>query len=254
MSELKTETFLKSASAEHRVTLPVWTQIEEMVKDIPGWTPIDQLFALFNLVYFSPVQGDVLEVGSWCGRSSCVIALAAKLSGKGKVYCVDLFPEKDDWQQNADGSYSFKVKVAGENREGYQEQTVWKEPFERDIAPIYRDHGSVFGLFNRKLQKFGLTEYVHAFRGTSQDFFSSPVSRDLKFKLAFIDADHSYAAVTTDIELIKKSVVPGGWICFDDAFSHYDGVNRAIEDHVIQSQDFTLGQQLTRKFFVAKRL
>jgi predicted O-methyltransferase YrrM len=242
------------AHATNMITTPIWNQIEAMTKNVPGWTPLDQLFALFNLVYSSPVKGDVLEVGSWCGRSSAVIALAAKLSGNAKVFCVDLFPEKDDWTQNADGSYSFKVKMGDESRSGYQEQTVWKEPFERDIAPLYRDHGSVFNVFKKTLTQCGVSEIVQPFRGTSQDFFKSAHSENLKLKLAFIDADHSFAAVSTDILLTKKHLAPGGWICFDDAFSHYDGVNRAIEEHVIKSSDFKLCQQLTRKFFVAQKV
>lgn len=50
------------------MTVPVWTQIEEAVKDIPGWSPINQLYSLFTLVTFaSPAEGDILEIGSWCG-------------------------------------------------------------------------------------------------------------------------------------------------------------------------------------------
>jgi hypothetical protein len=48
-------------------------------------------------------------------------------------------------------------------------------------------------------------------------------------------------------------LLPGGWICFDDAFSHYDGVNRAIQDKVINSGRYELCQQMTRKLFVARR-
>ncbi len=43
----------------------------------------------------------------------------------------------------------------------------------------------------------------------------------------------------------------GERLCFDDVFSHYDGVNRAIEDDIITSPDYELCQQMTRKFFVA---
>jgi predicted O-methyltransferase YrrM len=75
---------------------PVWTQIEALVKNIHGWTPIDELYTLYNLVWLSTeLDGDVVEVGSWCGRSAVVLAAAAKAAGSAKVYCVDLFPEKN---------------------------------------------------------------------------------------------------------------------------------------------------------------
>ena len=36
-------------------TVPVIKQIEDAVKDIPGWSPVDQLFTLFNLGGVSPI-------------------------------------------------------------------------------------------------------------------------------------------------------------------------------------------------------
>lgn len=74
-----------------------------------------------------------------------------------------------------------------------------------------------------------------------------------RFRLAFIDGDHSYEAVCADIRNVERVLVPGGWICFDDAFTVYDGVNRAIDDLIINSGDYELCQQMTRKFFVARR-
>lgn len=50
-----------------------------------------------------------------------------------------------------------------------------------------------------------------------------------KCKLAFIDADHSYDAVSADMQHVDEHLV--GWVWFDDAFSGYEGVSRAIQDH-----------------------
>jgi len=52
---------------------------------------------------------------------------------------------------------------------------------------------------------------------------------------------------------MDRYLVPGGWICFDDAFSYYDGVNRAIEDCIINNPGYELCQQMTRKFFIARK-
>ena len=46
---------------------------------------------------------------------------------------------------------------------------------------------------------------------------------------------------------------PGGWLCFDDAFTSYEGVNRAVRERVLQSDAFDLSMQLTRKLFVARK-
>lgn len=231
---------------------PLIQQIEAVAATIPGWTPLDQLFTLYCLsVASAPLGGDIVEIGSWCGRSAAILALAARATSGTRVVAIDLFPAKSDWFENADGSYSFKVKLpqVGEIG-GYQEQTVWKEPFERDIAPIYAKYNSVYDVFVESMAKHGLGDLVTAHRGDSNLLRTQA---GLKARLAFIDGDHSYEAVCTDIRNVEFVLQAGGWICFDDAFSHYDGVNRAIDDLIINSGRYELCQQMTRKLFVARR-
>lgn len=232
---------------------PIATQIENAVKDIPGWSPLDQLLSLFTLAFSSShLQGDILELGSWCGRSAVAIGMAARLTGNTRVHCVDLFPEKNDWFQNADGTYSFAVTVDGRKVGAYGEQTVWPEPYLRDIAPVYERFSGTMEAFNSAISANGLAEWVKAFKGDLQSF-TVRAAGDFALRMAFIDGDHGYAAVAEDISIVERYLVPGGWICFDDAFSSYDGVNEAIQKHVIDSGRYRCCQQLTRKFFVAQR-
>lgn len=232
--------------------MTVFSQMEDLAKDIPGWSPPDQLYTLFSMVLLTAgLEGDVLELGSWCGRSSAALGHAARLSGTTKVYCVDLFPERDDWHQNGDGSYSMTLRIGSEEIRAYHAQTVWKEPFERDIAPLYREHQGILEVFNEKISSHGLTPVVSAHKGTLASFLDTKPEH--RFRLAFIDGDHGYEAVCSDIQLIEKVLVRGGWICFDDAFTSYEGVNRAIKELIIDNPSYELGQQMTRKLFVARK-
>lgn len=236
-----------------RNTRPIIDEIETIVREVPGWSPVDQLYTLFNLAYLTrDVEGDIVEIGSWCGRSTSVLALAARLIGNTRVHSIDLFPEKNDWSQNEDGSYSFRVRLNGRVFGGYQDQKVWKEPFERDIAPIYEKHNSVFEVFQETMSKYALQDLVVPYRGDSSHFRRS-VGRGFRCKLAFIDGDHCYDAVCSDIRNVEGFLSGGGWICFDDAFTYYEGVNRAIEDCILASPAYELCQQMTRKFFVARK-
>jgi predicted O-methyltransferase YrrM len=234
-------------------TKPITTQIEEAVQNIPGWSPIDQLLTLFTLAYTSAdLDGDILELGSWCGRSAVALGMAAKLSSKGKVHCVDLFPEKNDWFKNEDGTYSFAVTIDGRLVGAYEEQTVWAEPYESDIAPVYDRYAGILEAFNASISNNGLSNLVFPVKGDLVSFLKI-APKALKIRLAFIDGDHSYEAVSNDIALIEQSLVQGGWICFDDAFSSYQGVNIAIQKHIIDSGKYEYCQQMTRKLFVARR-
>jgi len=233
-------------------TTPVVARIEEMVRNVPGWSPHDQLVALFNLAYLSDLDGDIIELGSWCGRSATALGLAAKLSGRTTVHAVDLFPERTDWRQNGDGTFSFAVTVNGRTVEAYGAQSVWAEPYHRDIAPIYEHHTGILDVFQDTIARNGLSNVVRPYRGNLQ-MFAESAPADLRCKLAFIDGDHSYEAVAADIATVERFLIPGGWISFDDAFSCYDGVDQAISEQIVDSGRYDRCEQITRKFFVARR-
>lgn len=236
---------------ESELELPITSIIEKLVDQVPGWSPLDQLFALFNLVYLSDVDGDILELGSWCGRSASVLGLAASMTGTHNVYCVDLFPEKSDWHMNSDGTYSFSVVIDGVQVGAYKDQTVWAEPYMKEIAPLYEKYGSIYNIFRKTITDNSLNDIVTPFKGTLKHFVEN-APKNFKCKLAFIDGDHGYNSVCQDIEQIEQFLVPGAWLCFDDAFSCYDGVNKAIIDRVISNPRYERCHQLTRKFFAAR--
>jgi predicted O-methyltransferase YrrM len=231
----------------------ILSKIEEIVQDIPGWSPLDQLHTLFGLAYSTAgIDGDIIEIGSWCGRSASVLGLAAKITGNTVVHCIDLFPQRVDWRRTHNGDAWFETTINGVTFGGYQTQLVWKEPFERDIAPLYEKHEGILELFNATIARNGLQDVVRPFRGNGA-MFARSASPDLRCRLAFIDGDHGYDEVCEDITTVERFLVPGGWICFDDAFSSYEGVNRAIEDRIINNPRYELAQQMTRKCFVARR-
>lgn len=226
-------------------TRPITSLIDDIVSSVPGWTPPDQLLALYTLaISTAALKGDFFEVGSWCGRSTIVLAKAAQQIGC-TVQCVDLFPSKDDWKQNRDGTWSFYA----EDTLAYGEQTVWNEPYQRDIAPIYDKYDSVLDVFLNSLKKFNVENDVHFFKGTTEKF--SAVCGDSQYRLAFVDGDHAEFAVKNDIYFILSHLTPYGLICFDDAFSSYDGVNEAITKSIFTNDHCVYSQQLTRKFHAA---
>ena len=102
------------------------------------------------------------------------------------------------------------------------------------------------------MQANSLTDLVFPHR-TDLQGFAKKVPIDFALRMAFIDGDHSYDAVAKDINIVESFLLPGGWICFDDAFSSYDGVNEAIQKHVIDSGNYKRFHQMTRKCFVAQR-
>ncbi|MEO7404392.1 MAG: class I SAM-dependent methyltransferase, partial [Burkholderiales bacterium] len=160
--------------------------LEEVARDVPGWTPHDQLLALNALALGTAHLGaDILELGSWCGRSAVALGLAARASAAA-VHCLDLFPERDDWKQNADGSFSMRVSLPEGTIGAYEAQTVWKEPFERDIAPLYKRHQGTLALFRETIKRYGLADTVTGHRGTSR-LLETTFPSAQRYRLAFVD-------------------------------------------------------------------
>jgi hypothetical protein len=97
-----------------------------------------------------------------------------------------------------------------------------------------------------------MDDVIAAHRGDLASFLEK-LGPDFKCRLAFLDGDHGFDAVCEDIRNIDKHLVPGGWLCFDDAFSCYEGVNRAISQEIIANPRYECCQQMTRKLFVARK-
>ncbi|MCP5064711.1 MAG: class I SAM-dependent methyltransferase [Ignavibacteriae bacterium] len=231
--------------------IPISDIIEEKVQNIHGWSPLDQLYSLYLLAFSTnQLAGSIVEVGSWSGRSAVVLGEAAREIGNTKVFAIDYFPNKDDWNENLNGTYEFKMDVEGVSYLGHHNQTVWKEPFEESILPFYDEHPNLLEHFQDNIKNNSLAEIVTPIKGNT-NYFADCIDPSFKCKLLYIDGEHSYESVKNDIEIMKKYLVKGGVICFDDAFTTYDGVDRAIEELIINSDEFIHCNKLTRKLFVA---
>ena len=66
---------------------------------IPGMCDNDKIYGLYETFRFAP-PGDIIEIGSWWGKSAFVLNWLSKCYKIGKVLCVD--PWSDDFVQNDD--------------------------------------------------------------------------------------------------------------------------------------------------------
>ena len=132
-----------------------------MDKKLPeGWFNIGDIKKYRSLVEQLPYNGTIIELGTWKGRSLCSVA-DILYRKKIKVYAVDTFE--------------------GTANEG----DAHKEAKDIDLKQAFLDNVNSFGL-DVKLFHMTTTEASKLI--------------DIKFDLIFIDADHSYEAVSEDLE------------------------------------------------------
>ncbi len=100
---------------------------------VPGYLSWHEGFTLLSLAEVWPVEGDIVEIGSFKGKSTCFLAQGALRSGRGKVHAVDHF------------------RGSPEHQKGGHEETA-------EIV----ESGSTYEQFRANLAAFGLSEVVEA--------------------------------------------------------------------------------------------
>lgn len=224
----------------------------EVVETVPGWSPPEQLLALYSAVVFSaPMSGDIVEIGAWCGRSTVALGLAAREVGC-RVYTADVFPEREDWSQNKDGTWSIRTRVEGEMVEAYSEPTMWDETFKATVLPVYENGCSPRKRLDAALKYHGLSDIVEIRRTTAAGLRKA--FPQIKVRLLFLDGDHDEKAVGAEIEGFLPKMCPGGMLCFDDAFTVFYGVDQAVTSRLLHRAPpiLSYGARITRKMYIAR--
>lgn len=120
---------------------------------------------------------NVLEVGCWLGESTSILAEEVKKRG-GTVTCVDW------WNGNPGTNLE---AVAGED---------------------------IYLQFITNMTVLGLSDNIRVIRGKSEE--EIPKLADKSFDLVFIDADHRYSSVKSDILACYPKVRSRGILCGHD--------------------------------------
>ncbi len=177
-------------------------QLGTMSLAIPGMITPEAGKFLFTLCYMQDLKGDVVEIGSWQGRSSSFLARAVKESKNGNFYAID-----------------------------HSEGNKGKEEF-------YTVDGSLNNLkenFRENLSKFGLMDTVNLLDMVNTD--ASIQLKDKTIRFLFIDGDYTKDGVTKDIELFFPKLKKGSIVVFDDYFEGFNGLLEAV-DEVFEKYSF----------------
>lgn len=198
----------------------LWSRIHWRGED--GMMPPDQILTLYRLAATWPGTGDVVELGTWTGLTTCYLATACAVQGCGHVYTVDTFTGTKEHGQTYDA--------------------------------IRRYGGSTWPVFTARVRRAGLQSRITALVGDSATRAATYPGRPIR--LLFIDADHSYEGVARDFKAWWPLVAPGGLAVFHDYAMPEAGVRRFVDQVVACRHDVecTPGRIHDNIFAVARRL
>ena len=164
---------------------------------VKGFIDHNEGICLYNYALNSSKKGPILEIGSYCGKSTIYIATAAK-KYSGCVYSVDLHTGSE------------------ENQVGWEYHDI--ELFDEETGRI-----NSFPEFMRNLRKANLLDTVVPIVSDS-----SLVSRYWKIPLSmvFIDGGHTMEAAFNDFNNWKDKIIKGGILAIHDVFPNPDDGGR----------------------------
>lgn len=168
---------------------------------IPGMCDHEKLHALYEVARHCP-QGDVVEIGSWWGKSAFVLLYLAQRFGIGHLLCVDPWSDAHLVQNDSDGLVdTASAQFSAEEAFGV---------FQANMLPY--SAGDINYL--RLPSADGAASYAAARTVESPAFGTTAYTGHIA--LLHIDGNHSYQSVKADVLDWTSMVMPGGWIILDD--------------------------------------
>ncbi len=156
-----------------------------------GFMPADEGLALYDAAASLDVDGPLLEVGSYCGKSAVYLGAAAQQTGR-VLFCVD------------------HHRGSEENQPGWDHHDP--EVVDAELGVI-----DTLPFFRRAIRDGGLEETVVAVVGDSPtvaSLWATPLA------LVFIDGGHGAEPASRDYEGWSPHVALGGLLVIHDVFEN----------------------------------
>lgn len=190
----------ESTPDDARDLTPDLVTVMALVEDVEGWMTPGQASTLFDAAQRCPAGGTIVEIGSFRGRSTIVLASAAPADAT--IVAIDPHAGNDRGPQEIDG-------------------------FADEAAD---DHA----VFTANLAAAGVADRVHHLRKFSDDALDDVAG---PIDVLYIDGAHRYAPALADIRSWGAMVGNGGTLLIHDSFSSI-GVTLAILHALVPGSRF----------------
>ena len=162
------------------------------IKKIKGFMPNHEGMALCRWAEKFSKLGHVLEIGTYCGKSSIYLSFGAKKNNK----------------------YIFTI----DHHKGSEEHQINQEYFDDEIYDKLNERVNTFPLLIENINKLKIKNIVPII-GSSIDVSSCWKS---KISMLFIDGGHSFESANSDYDCWESKIVNGGCLVIHDIFETPD--------------------------------
>ncbi|MFT3733886.1 MAG: class I SAM-dependent methyltransferase [Rhodocyclaceae bacterium] len=203
---------------------------------IYGESQTDKILALCAALADAP-RGDVIEIGSFFGKSAFVLSRAAAQRQVGPCIAVD------SWDMAQSVQHDSPIQV-----QSLSNVWDWETVFQGFLlATACQAAGTAFNYL--RLPSARAWQHYDAARSIDTPEFGRTDTTG-RIALLHIDGNHDLAQVRQDFRLWRQRIADGGWLVFDDYhWSHGDGPRLAADEAV---RDY--GERVTRQFIAGGAL
>lgn len=186
------------------------SRVRSVLNAVQGWLSESEAVELYLLAKNQPMNGNLLEVGCWKGRSTICMALGVKDGGRSdKLYTIDSFeggPPAD-----------FSIYIPDEAARAVVENS-----------------------FHENIRRFEVEGIITLVKARSRD--TLPEGDKWKpVRLAFVDGLHDYENAKFDIINCGRLLEPNGIITIHDS-RDAESMSNAVRDTI------TTGEWLDKKY------
>lgn len=165
----------------------------------PGFLAEDEIRFLGILAACTPASGVIVEIGSFKGKSTVMLATMAGKYGLGPVVAID---------PHQGLSY---------------------------LGPDVPHQSPTFDEFLSSVKSTGFESHVEVQRAYSRDVAKN---WDRPIRFLWIDGDHSYKGCKEDFDLFSPHLAEGAVVAFHDTLNAFEGPIRVFVEGVLRSDHF----------------
>ena len=165
----------------------------EKFDSIKGFLDLNEGIALYEEVKRVSENNFCVEIGSYCGKSTCFIGQACK-ENKSKLITID-------------------------HHKGSEEQQLGELYFDAEVYDEKLGRVNTLPLLIKNLAKFDLEDVV---KPLVMDSISASKIVENNADMIFIDGSHTFESAESDYELWKNKIKKGGTLAIHDVYDSED--------------------------------
>jgi predicted O-methyltransferase YrrM len=175
-------------------------EILSVARPIEGYLADGEIVFLTMAALYPTASGLVLEIGSFKGKSTIVLAKSTMaISPQEKIVAVDPMTSPSQTDPNLKGLKS------------------------------------CFDYFQTNVRQAGVEKNVEFHQMLSSDLAKD---WDRKIRFLWIDGDHTYKGAHTDLELFLPHLADGAIVAFHDLLHRFEGPDRVFAESILLSENF----------------